>query len=577
MYKGEQAPPDWLLKSMTLLLPKNKDTIQPKNYRPIALQNSMYKVYTAIIAEFIMDHCERNKIIAEEQAAGKLGSWGCADQLLINKMIYEEVTQARKNLVTVWLDYQKAFDSVPHSWIIESLELAKVPPAIIKAIEQLMYKWKTQARLNGETSNIETDFISYLRGILQGDTLSLILFVLSVNPLPFLLKNHEGYKIKNIKKNNITNLFFVDDLKLYAQNIEKMIKILEIVTTFSQDVGMSFGISKCAYQCIERGKQKLQNQPLEVNSLIIQRIEEGDQYKYLGMDESVGIIGPFNKQRVVKEYKARVKKIWNSELNATNKAIAHNAFAVPIITPTIGILNWTKKEICDLDVTTRKILTMAGAFHAASDIDRLYIQRSKGGCGLRSIEDMYEIRTVGMMQHLEEAAEKHSLLKLVKEHEEKSICRLGKEFIQRRKDHQNSSNAKEGTRKEHEQRWKDKKTHGYLKRTLEQDAFVDEKRTNRWLNLKLTSHVEGYIAAVQEQELNTKETQKRREKDIQKKQAMNAKCRVCGGKSESVYHLVGSCSTLAPSLYLKVRHNQIAKILYQEITKNEHLVLNPQK
>ena len=139
------------------------------------------------------------------------------------------------------------------------------------------------------------------------------------------------------------------------------------------------------------------------------------------------LLVPLNKQRVVKEYKARVKKIWNSELNATNKAIAHNAFAVPIITPTIGILNWTKKEICDLDVTTRKILTMAGAFHEASDIDRLYIQRSKGGRGLRSIEDMYEIQTVGMIQHLEEAAEKHSLLKLVKEHEEKSICRLGKE------------------------------------------------------------------------------------------------------------------------------------------------------
>ena len=167
------------------------------------------------------------------------------------------------------------------------------------------------------------------------------MFVLSVNPLPFLLRNHEGYKIKNIKKNNITNLFFVDDLKLYAQNTEKMIKILEIVTTFSHDVGMSFGVLKCAYQCIEKGKQKLQKQPLEVNSLIIQEIEEGDQYKYSGMDESVGIIGPLNKQRVVKEYKTRVK-IWNSELNATNKAIAHNAFAVPIITPTIGILNGTK-------------------------------------------------------------------------------------------------------------------------------------------------------------------------------------------------------------------------------------------
>ena len=54
---------------MTLLLSKDKDTNQPKNYRPVAMQNTMYKVYTAILAEFIMDHCEKNNIITEEQAA----------------------------------------------------------------------------------------------------------------------------------------------------------------------------------------------------------------------------------------------------------------------------------------------------------------------------------------------------------------------------------------------------------------------------------------------------------------------------------------------------------------------------
>ena len=59
----------------------------------------MYKVYTAIIADFIMEHCERNGIVTEEQAAEKRGSWGCADQLLINKMIYEEVVSNRRNLV----------------------------------------------------------------------------------------------------------------------------------------------------------------------------------------------------------------------------------------------------------------------------------------------------------------------------------------------------------------------------------------------------------------------------------------------------------------------------------------------
>ena len=116
-----------------------------------------------------------------------------------------------------------------------------------------------------------------------------------------------------------------------------MIKLLETVTQFSNDVGMKFGVSKCAYQVIERGKHKAQNEDLEINGLQIQEIQEGDGYKYLEIDESIGIEGPLNKQRVIKEYKTRVKKIGKSELNGYNKAIAHNAFAVPVVTPTIGI------------------------------------------------------------------------------------------------------------------------------------------------------------------------------------------------------------------------------------------------
>ena len=351
---------------------------------------------------------------------------------------------------------------MPHTWIIESLKLAKVPPTTIEAINPPIRKWKTQAHLRGTTTSIKTEFINYLRGILQGDTFSLILFVLSVNSSSFLLKKHNGYKIGNTKKHNVSHLFFVHDLKLYARDIQKMVKILETVTMFSQDMRMTFGLSKRAYQSIKRGKRKAENKPLVVNNL---SIEEGDQYKYLGTDESVGIIGPLNKEKVIVEYKLIVKKIWNSELNGLNKSIAHNAFAVPVITPTIEISNWTKKEISDLDITTCKILTMARALHAASDVDRLYVQRSKGGHGLRSIQDLYEILTVGMMKHLEEAEEKHSLLKLVKQHEEESISRLGKEFLMKRKEFQNSSNAKERTRKEHEERWKGKEAHGYLRKT----------------------------------------------------------------------------------------------------------------
>ena len=129
------------------------------------------------------------------------------------------------------------------------------------------------------------------------------------------------------------------------------------------------------------------------------------------------IDGPLNKDRICKECNSRVRKIWKSELIGYNEVIARNAFAVALVTPSIGILKWTKKEISDLDVITRKILTMTGSFHRAGDTDRLYAHRSKGGRGLRSIEDLYEIRIVGLMEHLEKVAEEHSLLKLVEEHE----------------------------------------------------------------------------------------------------------------------------------------------------------------
>lgn len=185
-----------------------------------------------------MDHCENNEVITEEQAAGKKGSRGCTDQLLINQMINEEVTTDRRNLASVWLDCQKAF--LPHSWIVESLRLAKVPTSITHAVMQLMRKWRIRVHLNGASETIKTNSIEYQRGILQGGSLSLILFVQSVNPLSFLPKRHDGYKIGSRSGHNISHLFFVDYRKLYAQNIENAKKMLEEATVFSKDSGMTF-------------------------------------------------------------------------------------------------------------------------------------------------------------------------------------------------------------------------------------------------------------------------------------------------------------------------------------------------
>ena len=80
-------------------------------------------------------------------------------------------------------------------WLFEALALVKVPHTIIQAIKSLAERWKTEVSLQSNSGVSTTDFIKYLTGILQGDCLSLILFVLCVNPLSHLLKDTEGYLI----------------------------------------------------------------------------------------------------------------------------------------------------------------------------------------------------------------------------------------------------------------------------------------------------------------------------------------------------------------------------------------------
>ena len=173
IYERGEMLPTWLVTGRTILLPKNEETKNAKNYRPIACQNITYKLFTGILNSFLVDHCTTNNIITIEQTGGKPGSWGCTDQLLINKMILDEVKKNRRNLYMMWFDYKKAFDSVPHDWIIKALKLAKVPDEIVKTVMNLMETWSTQLSLNDITTNL----IKYLCGILQGDCLSLILLL----------------------------------------------------------------------------------------------------------------------------------------------------------------------------------------------------------------------------------------------------------------------------------------------------------------------------------------------------------------------------------------------------------------
>ena len=134
---------------------------------------------------------------------------------------------------------------------------------------------------------------------------------------------------------------------------------------------MSFGSDKCAYMFIHNGKRQVRGETIEMNGLELQELEIDESYKYLGQDEDISFKGDLNKERVMNEYYRRIRKIWRSELYSKNKVAAHNTFAVPVLVPTFGILDWTKKEVEDIDIKTRKILTQSRSFHRNSNVDRL--------------------------------------------------------------------------------------------------------------------------------------------------------------------------------------------------------------
>ena len=85
--------------------------------------------------------------------------------------------------------------------------------------------------------------------------------------------------------------------------------LLDIVTIFSRDIGMKFGVDKCAFVQAEKGKLVQNADPLRVNDLVIEPVPAGDTYTYLGIDENIAYDGPLNKVKLTKEYLNRIKKI----------------------------------------------------------------------------------------------------------------------------------------------------------------------------------------------------------------------------------------------------------------------------
>ena len=173
--KNAEEIPEWLAKGKGYLMPKTSETNNPKNYRPITWLSTIYKLLTSIITERTYSFLEQKELLPCEQKGCLNGSYGCKDQLLINRMIIEICYKAKRSLSTAWIAYRKAFDSVPHSWIRKALDIYKLSPAIINFLKNSMKLWNTNLFLNHTKGSMKPDKININCGIFP----TIILFVIN--------------------------------------------------------------------------------------------------------------------------------------------------------------------------------------------------------------------------------------------------------------------------------------------------------------------------------------------------------------------------------------------------------------
>ena len=133
---------------------------------------------------------------------------------------------------TVYLDFRKAFNSVPHKRLIKKLEGYGINGSLLTWLKNFLNQRQQRVVINGNTSK----WSEVLSGISQGSILGPVLFILYINDLPGVV----GSVCK----------LFADDCKLYKNNKSEadqreLQEDINRLCQWSKDWLLGFNIKKC--------------------------------------------------------------------------------------------------------------------------------------------------------------------------------------------------------------------------------------------------------------------------------------------------------------------------------------------
>ena len=181
--------------------------------------------------------------------------------------------------VLTFVDFSKAFDSIHRVKLMDIMEANGIPTQIIKAVNTL-YK-ETEAQVLSPDG--DTDFFQIQAGVLQGDTLAPLLFILS---LDYAMRNvttnpQETDFILNPRRSSrnpaatITDADFADDIPLVSDTIEKAQLLLLRVEIAAESVGLRVNEKKTEYISYNQYES-------EIITLTGKQLKCVEDFKYLG-------------------------------------------------------------------------------------------------------------------------------------------------------------------------------------------------------------------------------------------------------------------------------------------------------
>ena len=166
-------------------------------------------------------------LIEGEQRGIKVGCSGTIDNLLIDRVVCKDSKRNKRNLSMGWIDVKKAYDSVDHKWLVEMMAVHRFPDWVGKMVSTLCAIWNTCIVVTTKQGRETSDLIKFNMGLPQGDALCPRLFTICLNPVAWQLKASEGYKLSKLISAKITDILYIDDLKVFAAWTTKMTRVLK--------------------------------------------------------------------------------------------------------------------------------------------------------------------------------------------------------------------------------------------------------------------------------------------------------------------------------------------------------------